>query len=212
MLYVIDKSNRTAFADQVEQMFRIRHDIYVKQRDWTALDRPDGREIDQFDTEAAVYLLGIDATGGVYSGVRLSPTMGPHLIGDMFSHVVTLGDVPRSDAIFEMTRYFVAGHGLTREERRRKGGEVLCAMFEYGLARGLTQFSLLCDTFFMPSMLELKWKVRPLGVPTPYREGSCIAVLFDITHDALERTRAVRDVKGPVLSFSPTPPLRRAVS
>jgi len=59
-IHVVRKDNRHLYENYFDPYFRLRHDIYVKQRKWMALDRPDGREIDQFDTEDAVYLFCID--------------------------------------------------------------------------------------------------------------------------------------------------------
>ena len=180
MIYLIDRRNRAAFSHQLDEMFRIRHDIYVRRRGWKALARPDGREIDQFDTDDAVYLLGLDEAGHVTSGLRLVPTTKPHLIRDVFPHAVTWGRIPSDEHIYEFTRYFIVGGKIGMRGKRRAAGELLCAMFEYGIAAGLTHISLLCDTFFLPHMLECNWKVHPLGLPTPYDEGTCIAVLFEV--------------------------------
>src|SRR5271165_6830798 len=59
-IHVVRKDNRHLYESYFDPYFRLRHEIYVKQRKWMALDRPDGREIDQFDTEEAVYLFCID--------------------------------------------------------------------------------------------------------------------------------------------------------
>jgi acyl-homoserine lactone synthase len=207
MIYLIDRRNRAAFSQQLEEMFRIRHDIYVNRRGWKALAREDQREIDQFDTEQAVYLLGLDELGRVKSGLRLVPTMGPHLIRDVFPHAVTWGRVPCDEKIYEFTRYFIVGDKSGMLKKRKAAGELLCAMFEYGLSAGLTHFSLLCDTFFLPHMLECQWKVRPLGLPTPYDEGTCIAVLFEVSEAAIEGTKAARRVgAGRQLVFTDGPP------
>lgn len=74
-------------------------------------------------------------------------------------------------------------------------------MFEYGLARSISHFSLLCDSFFLPHMLECGWSVRPLGRPLPYPEGECIAVLFEVSPQAIEGTRRARNLtNGPFLA------------
>ena len=206
MLYVVDRRNCAAYAAQLEEMYRIRYRIYVEGRGRRALARPDGREIDQFDTDEAVYLLGLDAAGHVTSVVRLVPTTGPTLLRDVFSHAVTCGRIPRDECIYEMTRYFLSNEPQERVERWLVAGEVLCAMFEYALAAGLKQLSLVCDAFFMPALLESGWKVHPLGLPTPYDERTCITVLFDVSEAALAGTRATRGVSSPALTFSPCPP------
>jgi acyl-homoserine lactone synthase len=72
-IHVVRSSNSHLYAEQLDQYFRARHDVYVKERGWTELDRPDGREIDQFDTPSAVYLMAIDGER-VVGGHRLVPT------------------------------------------------------------------------------------------------------------------------------------------
>jgi len=206
MIYVIDRDNRDAYVDQIEEMFRIRHDIYVGRRGWKALARPDGRDIDQFDTLDTVYLLGLDPQGQVLSGLRLNPTTGPHLIRDVFPHAVTFSEIPVGDQIYEFTRYFVVSERVERIRRRQAAGELLVAMFEYGLSIGLSHISLLCDAFFVSTALEMRWKVKPLGLPTPYDEGTCIALLFDVSYAVADSTRQVRGVHGPVLSYADAPP------
>lgn len=206
MIYVVDSSNRDAYQAQLEDMYRIRHDIYVGRRGWKALAKPDGRDIDQFDTDDTVYLLGLDEYGHVTSGLRLNPTTEPHLISTVFPHAVTFGDIPVDGRIYEFTRYFVVPDRVDRMKRRQAAGELLVAMFEYGLCSGLTHFSLLCDSFFLNTALEMRWKVQPLGLPTAYDEGTCIAILFEVSHRVADSTREVRGVTGPVLAFAPAPP------
>jgi len=206
MIYIVDRDNRHAFKAQVEEMFRIRHDIYVGRRGWTALAKPDGRDIDQFDTQDTVYLLGIDNVGRITSGLRLNPTTKPHLINTVFPHAVTLDGIPVGDNIYEFTRYFVVSERVDRMRRREAAGELLVAMFEYGLAIGLTHISLLCDSFFLNTALEMRWRVKPLGLPTKYDEGTCIAILFEVSHDVADSTREVRRVFGPVLAYEAMPP------
>lgn len=205
MIYAIDRDNRHLYTDQIEEMFRLRYRLYVEGRGWKALTRPDKREVDKFDTVDATYLLGIDDIGHVTGGLRLVPTIGPHLIRDVFPHAVQWGRIPSGEAIYELTRCFVVPETAPDQAtRRRAAGEFYCAMFEYGLAIGLTHISLLCDTFFLPHMLECGWHARPLGPPTPYDEGECIAVLFEVSEKTLERTRSIRNVrKGPYLATRP---------
>jgi acyl-homoserine lactone synthase len=206
VIHVIDRRNRSAFQRQLEDMYRLRYQIYVGRRRWKALERPDGRDIDQFDTEDTVYFLGLNASGAVTSGLRLNPTTKPHLINTIFPHAVTFEPIPIGDHIYEITRYFVVPERLARDARRRAAGELITAMLEHGLTMGLTHISLLCDAFFMSTMLEMRWKVRSLGLPTPYPEGTCIAVLFEVSEEAIANTRQTRGVQGPVYVHAARPP------
>src|SRR3978361_1072545 len=104
-IHVVRKDNRHLYEKYFDPYFRLRHDIYVKQRKWTALDRPDGREIDQFDTEDAVYLFFIDG-GKQHGGMRALPTMLPTLMSAIFPYLNIRGAIRRPD-VFELSRIFV---------------------------------------------------------------------------------------------------------
>jgi hypothetical protein len=43
MITVIDCDNKHLYREQLEEHYRIRHKIYVEDRRWMALERPDGR-------------------------------------------------------------------------------------------------------------------------------------------------------------------------
>lgn len=187
-------------------MYGIRYRIFVERRKWMALARNDKREIDWFDTDEAIYLLGLDEAGHVTSGLRLLPTMGPTLMREVFPHAVSWGRIPCDESIFEMSRHFLTNEPTDLIRQWHAESEVLCAMFEYAIAAGLKQISFLCDTYYLRTLLECGWKVHPLGLPTAYDEGVCVPILFEVSEAALVGTRAARGVFSPVLAFSPYPP------
>jgi len=209
MIYVIDSRNRRGFQLQIEQMFRLRHEIYVGRRGWKALEKADGRDVDQFDTDATVYLLSIDDEGLVTGGLRLNPTTGPHLIRDIFLHTVAGEKIPVGEHIYEFTRWFVVKERVSAEENRRVAGELLVAMLEYGKHIGLTHISLCCDSFFWKTMQETRWDVRRLGPITRYPEGKCISVLFEVSDRMIANTRETRDVRSTVWVYAPAPLCRQ---
>jgi hypothetical protein len=49
-IHVVQRNNRHLYEKYFDPHFRLGHDIYVKPRKSMPLDRPDGREIDQFET------------------------------------------------------------------------------------------------------------------------------------------------------------------
>lgn len=207
MIYLVDRRNRAAFNDQLEEMYRQRHQVYVEKRGWKALARPDRREIDQFDNEDAVYLMKISEAGKVQGAVRLIQTTRPHLMRDVFSHIVTLGPVPNDPKVFEMTRCYVSDDIGSKQEKAQAAGEVMAAMEEYGLARGITDYSVVSDLYFVPFMTVIGDGVKNLGVPYEYGEGTCVAMSFPVNERGLRICRRARglDDSG-VLVFSDTPP------
>ena len=50
MIHIVTAENEYHYRDEMEQAYRLRHQIFVEEMGWTELAKPDGREIDQFDT------------------------------------------------------------------------------------------------------------------------------------------------------------------
>ncbi len=204
MLHLIDAGNRhlPRQAQLLEDSYRVRHELYVTGRGWKALDRPDKREIDQFDTPDATYLIWADGDE-VVGGARFVPTHLPHLMSTIFPHIVTLGEIPRCPQVWEITRLFTARGGKSKANRRNVTGEVVCGMFELGLHNDLEGISVVCDTFFLPRFLESGIQIKPLGLPTAYDEGICVACFIPVSASQLaaaqggKRGRVLFDVEMP---------------
>ena len=190
MLHLVDATNRDLPRNRqlLESSYRVRHEEYVNGRGWKALARPDGREIDQFDNADATYLLWADGAE-VLGGARLIPTHKPHLMSDVFPHIVTLGSLPRTPRVWELTRLFSTRSGDSQASRRRVTGDVFSAMFELAIAYELEAISIVCDAFFVTRFLSMGLEVKPLGLPTPYAEGICVAVMLPATMSQLRIAR-----------------------
>lgn len=196
-VHVVCDANRHLYELQLDLYFRARHDVYVKERGWKELDRPDGRETDQFDTPRAVHLLAID-NDRVVGGHRFNPTTAPTLLNAVFPHLAAkpLGADPE---IYETTRIFVV--------RERRGDQALprveipAVRRDPGIraGRGATPIRFLMETWWVPRLQDMGWSVRPLGVPTDINGMNCIAVTLDIAEEVWIETCLRRSVPGPVL-------------
>lgn len=190
-----------------EQMYRQRYEIYVKRRKWSGL-RPVGElEKDQYDTPSAIYLLVQDDAEDILAGLRLLPTTGPHIFGDLFPHLSASG-VPEGGAILELTRFYVAPFKSSKAVRDWLVGVLCAGMIEYCQANGIHQITSVIDTFLLKLMLSMEWRVRPLGLPQRYPEGEAIAVVVDMTQEILLSTRRTKGVSGQVLRNWTTQPMR----
>lgn len=198
MLEIVHAGNRHEYAGCLERMYGIRHKLYVETRGWKALERPDKREIDQFDNDDAVYLLWLDEGRGLHGGMRLIPTDRPHLMSEVFAHTVEFEPIPRAPDIYEITRYFALDFEEAGIPMGRISSDVLCGTIEFLVAQRARYMTVVCDTFFVPMMLECGWDVQPLGLPTPYPEGICISLKVPINADMLDSTRKGRGVSGSV--------------
>lgn len=196
MIHVVDADNRHLYAAELEQHFRIRHQIYVGERKWLALARPDGLEIDQFDTDEAVYLLAIEHAG-VVGGTRLVPTLAPHLMADVFPFLADIRGLQRGSDIVEWTRIFVVPERRGRDSKVLHS--VLAGMFEYCLANDISAITVVMETWWLPRFLELGWEVRPLGLPAVIDGMNCVGTMISVTEAAYRHTLAFRGLEAPVI-------------
>ena len=75
-----------------------------------------------------------------------------------------------------------------------------CAACEFALARGITRFVCVVDTFLLPAMRALnRDKHRVLGLPHPYAEGEMIAVELKPDEEWLARCRKLAGFTDPVM-------------
>lgn len=176
-IHVVSKDNRQLYKSYFDPYFRLRHDIYVKQRKWMALDRPDGREIDQFDTDEAVYLFCIDG-GRLIGGMRAVPTVMPNLMSEIFPYLNIREPIQRPD-VYELSRIFVIPERRGEHAGPRIDMLLLTAIMEYGVSMGLTGFSIVLESWWLPRFERCGWKAHPLGLPQMMDGMSVLAVLVD---------------------------------
>jgi acyl-homoserine lactone synthase len=197
-IHAVDRSNRGAYRDELEQHFRLRHDIYVGERGWHDLTRPDGREVDAFDTDDAVYLLGILPGRGVVAGSRLVPSLKPHLMSDVFPELAPQG-VPRANDIFEWTRIFVVPALRQSGTPCLAAGIVYCGIVEFCLQRNVSRLSIVCETYWIGRLAALGWNPQPLGPPIGHRGETIIGLIVDMGAAELEAVRRAYGISRSVL-------------
>jgi acyl-homoserine lactone synthase len=202
-VHVIRHDNRHLYADVLEDYFRLRHQIYVVERKWSALDRPDKREIDQFDTGETVYLLGLEGRS-IVAGMRLVPTTGPTLLSDLFPKLSLDGPIRRPD-VFELSRIFVVRNRRGEHAGPRAEAVIQAAAMEYGLSVGLSAFTIVLETWWLPRLLDQGWIARPLGLPIDIDRMSTVAVMVDVNERAWTEICLRRSVPGAMLVWQGLP-------
>ena len=199
-LHVITHANRHLYADALEEYFRIRHQIYVEERRWTQLAKPDGREIDQFDTPTTIYLVAFEGSRVVGSH-RLVPTSEPTLMSDLFPGLALRGLVRKPDA-YELSRVFVVRDRRGEQVQPSIESIIMAGTMEFGLIEGLSQFTIVMETWWLPRFQEMGWNPRPLGVPVDINGMNCIGVTVDITEDVWRTTCSKRAVDRSLLVWN----------
>ncbi|MBD1547809.1 acyl-homoserine-lactone synthase [Roseibium aggregatum] len=197
-IHIVDRSNQCDYQIHLEQHFRLRHKIYVDERGWHDLARPDGREVDEFDTEDATYLLAITPGEGVVAGSRLLPSLKPHLMSEVFPQLAPSG-VPKADDIYEWTRIFVVSALREPGYPCVAAGAVYCGILEYCLRHRIRHLSIVCETYWFDRLARLGWNPRSLGPSLVHREETIIGLIVDMSPAALETTRRAYAIDGSVL-------------
>ena len=203
-IQVVTWANRKQYRVLLERYFRIRYDIYVKRRQWRSVARPINIEMDAFDTEHALYLMALDSAGKIVGGSRLVPTLQPHLLGDVFPQLAIAGP-PRASDIYEWTRFFIIPALRSRGGPSPVAGVVLCGLLEIALKLGIRQISVVCESFWPKRLRALGWSIAELGDIMQHEDGDIIALLIDVTPDAIGSTRRAYGIDRPIVIDLPSP-------
>ncbi len=206
-VHVIRRDNRHLYSEILEEYFRLRHQIYVVERKWTVLDRPDKREMDQFDTDETVYLLGLEGRS-IIAGMRLVPTTAPTLLSELFPKLSLDGPVRRAD-VYELSRIFVVKSRRGEHAGPRAEAVIQAAAMEYGLSIGLSAFTIVLESWWLPRLLDQGWVARPLGLPIEIDRMSTIAVMVDVNENAWTEICLRRAVPGSMLVWQGLPAIER---
>lgn len=199
MIHIVTAANADRYAAAMEQAWRLRHRIFVEEKGWTDLARPDGREIDQFDTAHAVHVLAMEGDELVgYS--RLLPTTRPHLLSDVYPQLCE-GERPAGPHLWEWTR-----QGVARSHRARGrvvnpvSIELLTGIVEWGMANGVTGLLLQMPTLYMIHVIQLHFRAQPLGLPVPIGGEDILAATATFDARTLARLHKVHGDARSVLA------------
>ena len=191
MITIVTKDNIHEFKDEMEQAYRLRHAVFVDEMGWEDLRKPDGREIDQFDDEHAVHMLYIE-NGTVLGYQRMLPPLQPHILSEVLPHLCEEG-LPRSEDTWEWTRYCVAKKHRDRGRILSPvGNMLLSAIVEWGLENGTDKIIIEMNPIWLLRLVQLHFRVRPLGLPQQIGKDSVLAVVATFDRRTLAKLQEVR--------------------
>lgn len=195
MVVVVTAAARARYADLLADMHRHRRRVFIDRFGWELPVTEDGLEVDQFDTEAAVYLLALGPDQRLIGSLRLLPSTGPHLLGDIFPRLCDAG-VPRGDGVWEVSR-FCTDPDLKDPRLARK--LLLVALVEFALLHEVFRFTCVTHLLGLQQLVGIGWDARPLGLPQADGEDMIGALAIDITPETLGLLRRQAGFSGPVL-------------
>ncbi|MEE2689961.1 MAG: acyl-homoserine-lactone synthase [Pseudomonadota bacterium] len=192
MVDVISKENAYLYADALDDMHRMRYRVAVGEWGWRIPGVERGFDKDDFDTDETIYFVSLDPTGSkVLACSRLNPTTGATLLRDVFPHQCQFQDVPCDPAVFELSRYVVDAHAMSKETAIAVRARMSAAVNLFCLAAGIRSLAILTYMSSYARSLSV-WPTRPLGLPTYYDddEAPYIAALCDMVPQGLQKLRA----------------------
>jgi len=181
-------------------MFAARKQVFIDKLQWD-LPALDGRfELDQFDTPDARYLILLDPDDLRHrASARLLPTMGPHLLGDIYSHLCADG-APSSEGVWEISR-FCLDPAQTPAECRDARNQLVTALADYALHHGISEYVGVAEAGWYHTISKFGWTCRTLG--PVQRDSACriLALSIAIDEDTLPGLQRTGTYAPLVLKF-----------
>ncbi len=202
-IHVVRQDNSHLYEKQLDQYFRRRYEVFVRERGWKDIARPDGRDIDQFDTADAIHLLAIEKSQ-VIGGLRLNPTTGPTLLSEVFPHLCE-PPLVRSPDIWEGTRLWVVKERRSSNLRPTIEALLVIGSLELCLALGVKKTRALFETWRLGRNGKVGWPMQPLGPPREIDGVECVAVDKDASEATWIKVCPQLSVFGPLLIWNGTP-------
>jgi acyl-homoserine lactone synthase len=199
MVRIVTQHNRARYDDLIDRCYRLRHRVFVEERRWEDLRRPDGRDIDQFDTPHAIHVIVTEGPEAI-AYTRLLPTMRPHLLSDVYPELLEGAVLPRGPAIYEWTRCCVAperreGHASMSPAAQ----QLFLGIAECCVALGIEALSVETHPVWITRLLELGWQARPLAIPTTYKGETVVPMLAGVSAHTVATTRAIFGIEDRVI-------------
>jgi acyl-homoserine lactone synthase len=208
MVHVVHAGNRNLYRNALSQMYCDRKRIFCDALGWNVPVAAGLFEIDQFDTDDAVYLLEIDPVDDRHLGsTRLLPSTKPHILGSLFPVLCEKG-VPRGPDVWEITRFCDAPR-LRREQTLRTRRQLWVALAEFALRHGISRYTCVAELPWMATLRDYAWRSCVLG--TREVNGEMLAALMvENSSHSLRDLRMKTGVRETVLesrgaAFAPYP-------
>lgn len=191
MIYVISGADVDQYTRLFDQVYALRHKVFVDEMGWEDLRSADGKERDQFDDHHAVHHLCV-RDNLVVGYQRMLPTTRPHLLSDIFPQLC-VGTSPRGPGIYELTRYCVSsGHREGRRGVGSVGSELIAGLVEWGLQAGVHKAIIEFEPMWVLRAMQLQFLARPLGLQTRIGDQNIVATELTFNEHTLETIREFR--------------------
>jgi len=146
----------------MDEIYDLRHRVFVDMLGWSALMKSDRRDRDQFDGDEALHVVERQ-NGRVMAYSRLLPTTRPHLLSHVYPELLQGRAYPRAPNIFEWTR--LCARSEIGDGDALAGRRLLIGVAELCLHLGIASLIAQSDPGWVRRLTRLGWDTWPLAVP-----------------------------------------------
>ncbi|TPI13040.1 conjugal transfer protein TraI [Mesorhizobium sp. B4-1-3] len=200
MLQLITPDCYADFADELKEMYRLRHRVFSDRLNWDVSADGDC-EVDHFDGLNPCYLLlrGLDRR--VDGCVRLLPTTGPTMLRDCFAVLLANRPAPADSRIWESSRFALDLPSSAPKQAGIAVGtyELFAGMIEFGLSRDLSRIVTVTDLRIERILRRAGWPLERLSDPQTIGSTRAVAGYLRVSMDDLAAIRRNGGINGPVL-------------
>jgi acyl-homoserine lactone synthase len=192
MALVIRPHHRKVFAGLLEQMFRLRHRVFIERLGWK-LDTDGLLEMDQFDHGGCLHVVALDGEGRVRATSRLTPSLEPNVTCDVLQ--ARMGaSFPRGSHIVEVSRHCV-DPDLEGQARQDVLSDIRISQAELSRRSGWTHKLGVSSQRHIQPWIRSGLKVEILGAPFVFPGDSEYSFGWMVSRNA-EKPNAILDMLG----------------
>lgn len=192
MIRIVTNDNAEHHVSNLYQMHRIRKAVFKDRLGWDVTVKGE-LEVDEYDALVPSYLLSIDRYGIVNGCVRLLPTTGPNMLRDIFPSFVTRASVPRSDRVWEASRFAVSGNATPAEAGLSQTTcDLLIGVLRFGLSSGISTIACVVDVRMERILRRAGWHLERLGPARRIGNTIAMAGQLDVSAQILRQLEARR--------------------
>ena len=188
-------------GNPIEEQHRLRFEAITKRQSWD-IPNYNGLEFDQYDNPASKYLLYRDENGHAQGSSRFYPTTLPYMLEEKFSHFVTDIDIPKSDKVWEGSRFCV-NNTLPALERKKIINHLVVAYLEAGLHANIDAIvGIMYPAYWRGLFIQAGWPIEFIGDTMLLEDGhKARAAWLPVSEEILVKVRETTKIFQTVLQL-----------
>lgn len=188
-------------GNPIAAQHRLRHRAIIKRQNWDVPQYND-MEFDSYDNPAAKYLVYRDEYGIARGVSRFYPTSLPYMLEQHFSHFFTAYPLPKSDTVWEGSRFCI-DKALSPDKRRHVMQELVVAYLETALHCDVTEIvGLMYPAYWKSIFMRSGWPIEFTGDIKRLDDGNrARAARLPVSQNILAGVRAATNIRHSITTY-----------